>query len=373
MRSLFSGMFGTVPVMALAILASTVFAHEGGHEEAPPPIAGNAPKREPDGKVFLPKASQRQLAILTQLTEMKDAPRAVELAGRVVMDANAGGKVQPTQAGRIEAGPQGLPVLGQAVRKGEVLALVRSSASAIERGNQTAQAAELQANLGLARQRVSRLAELEGSVPRKDIEAAQAELRSLIERSAAVGASLSAGEALLAPVSGVIAATNVVAGQVVDARELLFEIVDPTRLRVEAIAHDLALAGNIAQAAASVDGGKNSFALAFVGAGRTLREQALPVLFSTTGPNVPALAVGQALTVVVQTRNTVRGVAVPASALVKNPGNQDIVWVHTSAERFEPRNVRYTPLDGASISVLEGLKAGERVVVKGASLVNQVR
>ena len=70
MSSLFSRMFGTVPVMALAILASTVFAHEGGHEEAPPPIAGNAPKREPDGKVFLPKASQRQLAILTQLTEM---------------------------------------------------------------------------------------------------------------------------------------------------------------------------------------------------------------------------------------------------------------------------------------------------------------
>ncbi len=357
----------------LAALASAAFAHDGGHEEAPAPAASNAPKREPDGEVFLPKASQRQLAILTQLTEMKDLPRSVELAGRVVMDANAGGKVQPTQAGRIEAGPRGLPVLGQAVRKGEVLALVRPSVSAIERANQTAQAAELRANLGLARQRVARLAELEGSVPRKEIEVAQAELRSLTERSAAVAGSLSPSEALRAPVSGVIAAANVVAGQVVDARELLFEIVDPTRLRVEAIAHDLALAGDIAAAAASVDGGKTSFKLAFVGAGRTLREQALPVLFSTAGSTLPSLAVGQALTVVVQTRSTVKGVAVPASALVKNPGNQDIVWVHTGAERFEPRSVRYTPLDGASISVLEGLKAGERVVVQGASLVNQVR
>ena len=363
----------TIISAALAVLASAAFAHDGGHEEAPVPAASNAPKREPDGKVFLPKASQRQLAILTQLTETQDLPRAVELAGRVVMDANAGGKVQPTQAGRIEAGPKGLPVLGQAVRKGEVLALVRPSASAIERANQTAQAAELQANLGLARQRVARLTELEGSVPRKEIEAAQAELRSLTQRSAAVTGSLSTSEALRAPVSGVIAAANVVAGQVVDARELLFEIVDPTRLRVEAIAHDLALAGDIAAAAASVDGGKTSFKLAFVGAGRTLREQALPVLFSTTGGTLPSLAVGQALTVVVQTRSTVKGVAVPASALVKNPGNQDIVWVHTGAERFEPRSVRYTPLDGASISVLEGLKAGERVVVQGASLVNQVR
>ena len=97
------------------------------------------------------------------------------------------------------------------------------------------------------------------------------------------------------------------------------------------------------------------------------------MLFSTTGSNVPPLAIGQALTVVVQTRSTVKGVPVPASALVKNPGNQDIVWVHTAAERFEPRSVRYTPLDGAAISVLEGLTAGERVVAQGASLVNQVR
>ena len=38
------------------------------------------------------------------------------------------------------------------------------------------------------------------------------------------------------PASGVIASANVVAGQVVDARELVFEIVDPSRLRVEASA-----------------------------------------------------------------------------------------------------------------------------------------
>ena len=36
---------------------------------------------------------------------------------------------------------------------------------------------------------------------------------------------------LRAPVSGVIASASVVAGQVVDARELLFEVIDPTRLR----------------------------------------------------------------------------------------------------------------------------------------------
>jgi multidrug efflux pump subunit AcrA (membrane-fusion protein) len=75
----------------------------------------------------------------------------------------------------------------------------------------------------------------------------------------------------------------------------------------------------------------------------------------------------------VQTRETIQGVAVPTSAVVKNASNQDMVWVHTGAEVFVPRTIRTAPLDGATLSVVDGLKAGERVVTQGAALVNQVR
>ena len=91
--------------------------HDHG-EEAAPAAGGNAPRRLADGGVFLPKASQRQLGVRTVVAEEASLPATVELTGRVVLDSNAGGKVQPTQAGRIEAGPRGLPQLGQAVRKG---------------------------------------------------------------------------------------------------------------------------------------------------------------------------------------------------------------------------------------------------------------
>ncbi|RYY81089.1 MAG: efflux RND transporter periplasmic adaptor subunit, partial [Comamonadaceae bacterium] len=125
--------------LATAILWTAAFAAPGhDHGDVAPAAASNAPRRLPDGSVFLPKTSQRQLAVRTLLTERRQAPRTVELTGRVVMDPNAGGRVQPTQAGRVEAGPRGLPRLGQFVRKGEVLAVVRSSASAIERANQQA-------------------------------------------------------------------------------------------------------------------------------------------------------------------------------------------------------------------------------------------
>jgi hypothetical protein len=287
------------------------------------------------------------------------------------MDPNAGGKVQPLNAGRIEPGPRGLPNPGQAVRKGDVLAFVASSAAPIERSNQAAQLAELRAAKSLADKRVARLRELSDTVPRKDIEAAESEAQSLTERIAAVGAGLAPREALVAPVSGVIASASVVAGQVVDAREVLFEIVDPARLRIEALAFDAGLVANVGSASLAV--GDARVPLTFVGAARSLREQALPLAFRAEGTALSALAVGQPVRVFVQGKETVKGIAVPVASLMKNPANQTIVWVKAAPERFEPRTVTVAPLDGVTVAVISGLNAGDRVATQGATLINQVR
>ena len=227
----------------------TAQAGEGhDHGDAPAAPSANGPQRQPDGSVFLPKPAQRQLGVRTMVAAEAELPRSVELNGKVLMDPNAGGKVQPLNAGRIEPGPRGLPNPGQVVRKGEVLAYVVPSTAPIERSNQSAQLAELRAAKSLADKRVTRLKELSDTVPRKDIEAAESEAASLAERMAAVGGGLATREALVAPVSGVIASAHVVAGQVVDARELLFEIIDPSRLRIEALAFEPSLAANVGSA-----------------------------------------------------------------------------------------------------------------------------
>ena len=85
----------------------------------------------------------------------------------------------------------------------------------------------------LAVSRLNRLRELSDTVPKKTIEEAEAAV---------------ANEQMTAPVSGVISAAYVVAGQVVDARETLFEIVDPARLQVEALVYDVPLANGIRSA-----------------------------------------------------------------------------------------------------------------------------
>lgn len=358
---------------ALCFVAVPALAGEGhDHGEAPAAAHSNGPQRLPDGSVFLPKPAQRQMGIRTAPGAQRALPRSVELNGQVLMDPNAGGKVQAMVAGRLEAGPRGLPAVGQAVRKGEVLAYVQPAASSLERSSQQAQLAELRAAKQLAEKRLARLRDLADTVPRKEIEALESEVASLGERARAVGTGLDGRDALLAPASGVIAAAYAVAGQVIDARELVFEIVDAQRLRVEALAYDTALAQDVAGAYVTTDSGQR-VALTLVGAARSLREQALPIQFRAQGDGLGHLAIGQPVRVVVQTRSQVTGVPVPAAALVKNPSNQTIVWVKTAAERFEPRVVTAAPLDGASVSVTAGLQGGERIVTESASLINQVR
>ncbi|MBS0506560.1 MAG: HlyD family efflux transporter periplasmic adaptor subunit [Proteobacteria bacterium] len=363
--------------LALACALALPFAaraHEG-HDDAASQAAGESPRRQSDGSVFVPKSAQRQLALRTLAVVAGEYPRAFELAGTVAMDPNAGGKVQAALAGRLEAGPNGLPVPGQSVKKGQVLAYVVPTTGALERSSQLAQQAELRAAKELAQRRVARLRELADTVARKDIDAAESELHSLTQRLAAVGAGLAQRDALVAPVSGVIASANAVAGQVLDARELVFEVVDPARLRIEALAYDGAQAQDVAGASLALPGvqGGQAVPLRFLGAARSLREQALPLSFAGDAQALGQLALGQSVRVLVQTRSHVAGVRIPLAALQKSPSNQAIVWVKTAPERFVPRVVRHQPLDGVHVAVTEGLQPGERVATQGAALLNQIR
>jgi cobalt-zinc-cadmium efflux system membrane fusion protein len=359
--SVFSGMNGT---------AYAGPEHDHGNESAAT-IGGDGPKRQPDGSVFLPKPAQRQIGVITTPAVAGELSRAIELSGKVVMDPNAGGRVQPTQAGRIEPGPRGLPGTGFSVRRGDILAYVAPSVGTVERANQLAQLAEMRAARALAEKRVARLRELSDTVPRKDIEVAESEVASLAARIAAIGSGLASREALVAPVSGVIASSHVVSGQVVDARELLFEIVDPTRLRIEALSYDADLVSSIATATLAL--GTERVPLRFVGSSRILREQALSMTFQAEGAALSRMAVGQPVSVFVQTTRKVAGFSVPAASLMKNPSNQTVVWVKTAPERFAPRVVATEVLDGRSVAVTSGLKAGDRVVTQAATLINQIR
>ena len=358
-------------ICLLALALGQAYGHggedHGGAAQKLPVSNSNSPQRLPDGSVFVPKDTQRRLAIRTVPGVEKTVARSVELNGHVVMDPNAGGRVQAIQSGRIAPGPNGLPVAGMKVAKGQVLAYLIPAVSSVERASQQADLAELGIKARLAEQRLARLRELAGSVPQKEVDAQVAELAAARQRAAALTGA-TGREALTAPVGGVIAVARAINGQVVEARDVLFEIVDPARLMIEALAYDSKLVANLADASLADSGTK----LAFVGGASAFRDGALPVLYRLKQGFDTPLALGQAVTVIAQTRATVKGVPLPAASIVKNSANQSMVWVHERAELFRAMPVQATPLDGATVVVV-GLKPGLRVVSFGATLINQIR
>lgn len=363
-------------LIALAGTAPVAPAHEGephGVPAAAPvaPPGTSSPLRLSDGSVYVPKAAQRLFGLRTVPATIGEIPLGLELKGHVVPDPNASGKVQASQPGRIESGPAGLPHLGQKVVKGQVLAYLAPVAGAIEYGNQQAALAEITGQLGLAEKKLARYEQLVGSVPQKEIDAARAEVESLKARKQAVGASLGQRQALSAPVSGVVSLAAATAGQVVETKEVLFEIVDPQKLWLEAVAYDMDLPGKITTASAMGANGK-PLNLTFLGSGHALKEQAVPLQFRLEPP-LPPLAVGQPLKFFVRTRQKIQGTLVLQSAVTRTDAGENTVWVHVSAERFVPRRVGIQPVNGAEVAVVSGLTGGERVVISGAALLAQVR
>jgi cobalt-zinc-cadmium efflux system membrane fusion protein len=98
----------------------------------------------------------------------------------------------------------------------------------------------------------------------------------------------------------------------------------------------------------------------------------MPVLFRVTTSQAP-LAIGQTLKITAHTSQTVRGMAVPRSALQRLPSGDTIVWLHDQAERFTPHIVSTVPLNDNTVIVIKGLQDGDRVLTEGASLLSQVR
>lgn len=386
-----------ISILTPLLLANSAFAHgDEDHSKKPTVVSkvgeakknGNnalasrdatAPQRLPDGSLFVPKVVQRQLQLRTIVAESDEWPQTIELNGKVIADPNAGGKVQASQAGRIESNGQSLPSLGQRVSKGQVLAYLRPVMSSLDRGNSTAILADLDAQLSIAEKKLQRYEALAEALPKATIETARYDAEALRKRKAAVEVSLYKMEALVAPVAGVISVANATAGQVVDARETLFEIIDPNRLMVEALSYETVQSGDVVRATATWSINSNGSAdatpelqLIFVGGGQQMREQAIPLLFRVSGKNQSA-AVGQTLQIFAQKRQHAEGVALPVAALFKLSNSQQMVWVHTEAERFVARSVQVKHLDPQRVVVTSGLQEGERILISGASLLAQVK
>ena len=362
-------------ILLLCLGTKSGIAHEGEDHGDPKPATLSAgselAQRLPDGTIFVPKSIQRIFGLRTELTESRPYRRSIELPGRIVPDTNASGYVQASIGGRLAPPPGGFPRLGTPVKRGDVLAYLTAPLQAIDVSTMRQQQGDLDQQISIVERRLARYETLapNGAVPRSQLEDTRLELQGLKQRRASLDNVPREPEALVTPVSGVVADGAPVAGQIAQPNAVIFHIVDPLRLWIEALSFE-SIVGTEDASAVTSNGKKLS--LAHRGSGFADRSQSIPIHFAIED-YVAGLRVGQFVTVLVTTNDQKQGIAIPRTSLVRGTNGQDFVFEHVNAERFMPRAVRVEPLDGDRVLVLAGLVPATRVVVQGAELLDHVR
>lgn len=374
---------GTTAAIAIAVivvaaaLSAPALAHEGhDHDDAkasPSTVAlsGDRAARLPDGTIFIPKPVQRIFGVRTTLTETRSFKRTIELPGRIIADPNASGFVQAAVGGRLAPPASGFPQLGSRVKQGDVLGYVTQPLQAIDLSDMRQRQGELDQQISIVDRRLKRFESLapSGAVAQAQVEETRLELQGLRERRASLDKARREPEELIAPVAGVIAEGRPIAGQIVQSNAVIFQIVDPAKLWIEALSFQALR--DVSNASAKTGNG-NALSIAFKGSGFADRSQSIPVHFAVeTGAD--GLRAGEFVTVFAQTGEEKEGIALPRNAVIRAANGQDFVFEHVTAERFEPRPVRTEPLDGERVLVAAGLSPGKRIVIQGAELVGHVR
>jgi cobalt-zinc-cadmium efflux system membrane fusion protein len=259
--------------------------------------------------------------------------------------------------------PASRPALAQAVTE---------SRSALELARRDRERAERLVAAGAAPgRRLEEARAAEAQAVARD-EGARTRLAQFDSARSAGGASGDAGFLVRAPIGGVIAEQAATTGANVSAGATLFRIVDAGQVQVSGQVPEPELGRaravqaaeiEIAAAAPRVPAGR------LVSLGRVVdpRTRTVPMIFALDNRTL-GLAVGQAVSLHLLADQAPPRPVVPVEALVDD-GGRPVVYVQAEGETFERRPVTLGPRAGGVVQVLDGVKAGERVVTTGAYLV----
>ena len=361
--------FGSLAVSA----APGAHGPDGEHLAEAAPTQSNGIGRQADGSVQMPMADQRQLGILTQLAQSSTAAQYVQLDAVVRHHPSGRALVQPSSDGRLDAPPGGLPVSGQRVKAGDLLGYIRYQDTAYELASQNSELIALRSDAEQVLRDIRRLEALGDLAPKQQLEQLQTQLQRLGQQEQLLQQGLEKPEVLLAPMSGIVHSENISRGQWVEAGTTLFEIIEPAKLLIEAATANVHLAADIDSAVVEH---APDISLQFLGNAARLKQGQIPLYFepvlSDMAVSAP-LMLEQPVRLRARLKQQQQGIVLPAEAVVRNNANMALVWIKLSAERFLPQQVQYKLLDPEHVLIVQGLGVDNRVVVQGASLLNQVR
>lgn len=362
---------GEVHVHAKADAGRTVAADTG--EDVP-------------GISFL-KEQQWSLDFATSVVREQSVRESIRVPARLEARPGGAADVVAPIDGRLTRVPD-LP-LGASVTRGQELArLLPPPAVPGDLPHLQRARAEAQTTLALAtrdRQRAERLTSA-GAAPQKRLDEARsaedrAEARlaaadaSLAQYNAARSGGITGADGLFvirAPVRGVIARRDATNGANVTAGTVLFRVVDTANVHVvgQVPEAESARVRTVSAAEMEVAGRRDRVPagrLASIGKVLDPDSRTLPITFVADNREL-GLPVGQTVVLHLLMEPAPPQPVVPAEAVVDDAG-RPIVFVQREGETFERRAVSLGPRSGDLVQIVDGVKAGDRVVTRGAYLV----
>ncbi len=381
-------------VFALIIVAVTSACGGGSAPPAEHATAASQAAKVPKDQVVLSAEEQATGKIQTQPVTTTDIPAMLRVSGRITRAADRTWRVGVRTNGLVRTVRANV---GDLVRKDQILARFHADEVREERAkhrNAVSELQRLQAAATLARRNFDRaqsLLELKATSAvavdqaRQDVVAAEAAVKNaqteverstdVLEEDLRVPAEPKAGNGeadqvpIVAPASGYVLEKNISPGQTIAPGQDAFVIGDLSQLWMLASVRQDSLGqlrvGQTATVTLPGLGGER-FVGTITNLGQeldpTTRAMQVRIVLNNTGQRLRPEMLANADIPLGQSTSML---TVPSDAIQQING-QDVVFVRTAADRFTVRPVRVGPTDAGRTPVLEGLKAGDQVVVHGS-------
>jgi len=354
----------------IALLGLTLL--QAGCDKAP------APEASPASKAGAPAAritdAQRK-HIVVEAVAASGAIDVLALPGRVSFRPQAQSAVGATAAGRIAAV---LVQAGQVVKAGTPLLTIESADAGATRATLDQTSTRLGSAESVYRRQVEMVEKGVGlEFERQEAEARLKEARAEHERARSAADLIGAGKGIRytvrAPADGVVMTIRAAVGAgVAPGGEALLELGDPSQLQVVAQVAE----SDLRRVAVGQEAEVELPALATRVMARVenfsprvdLESRRMQVYLALT-ERPGGLRAGMMAQIALRVRAEA-GISVPVSAVLIKDGKRRVVYLARPDGTFEAREVQVGRSRDGRVTVLQGLTAGEKIVVRGSLLLD---
>lgn len=357
----------------MAVVCAVVLA--GCGERVTPEVKANAESKPGGSEKGIPVTTAQKQFLTIEPVGGSQTADVLSIPGRATFRPQAQSAVGATVAGRVIM----LHVrAGEVVKAGAPVLTIESADASATRATLDLAGARLAAAEVFLRRNVEMVEKGVGlEHERQEAELRLKEARTEFERArqaaGLIGADKSGRVTVKAPRNGVVVAIRVVAGATVaPGGEPLLELGDPSQLQIVAqVAESDLNRIAIGQQAEVEIPGLHARVAAKVEAisPRVEAESRRMQVYLTLAKRVDGLQAGMLAQVVLRT-GTDSAISLPVTAVLVKDGKRRVVYVEKPDGAFEARDVETGRNRDGQVVILKGLAAGEKVVVRGALLLD---